>query len=121
MPRTSRRPVLPPAVAVRLTLYLEAVREFQVVTNQYDVTSWPQRRWHSKRGNQIRHRNQLTGSGHFNYSRADWLSSRYDIRGNQTDQQVCHPPIRFLAGRTHYQRQAALFCSLGITSRTAAR
>ena len=63
------------------SISMEAVREFQVVTNQYDVT------YGRSGGGTISAvtksgTNQLSGSA-FNYSRADWLSSRYDIRGNK--------------------------------------
>ena len=63
------------------SISMEAVREFQVVTNAYDVT------YGRSGGGTVSAvtksgTNQLTGSL-FNYSRADWLSSRYDIRGNR--------------------------------------
>ncbi|KGE14499.1 carboxypeptidase-like regulatory domain-containing protein [Sphingobacterium deserti] len=59
---------------------MEAVREFKVVTNQYDVT------FGRSGGGTISAAtkagtNQLTGSAFF-FSRADWLTSKYDIRGN---------------------------------------
>lgn len=60
---------------------MEAVREFNVVTNQYDVT------YGRSGGGTI---STVTKSGTntfsgsvFNYTRANWLSSRYDIRGNK--------------------------------------
>lgn len=63
------------------SISMEAVREFQVVTNQYDVT------YGRSGGGTVSAvtksgTNQFTGSV-FNYSRADWMSSRYDIRGNK--------------------------------------
>lgn len=59
---------------------MEAVREFKVVTNQYDVT------FGRSGGGTISAAtksgtNELTGSAFF-FSRADWLTSNYDIRGN---------------------------------------
>ncbi|MFD2969514.1 TonB-dependent receptor [Sphingobacterium bambusae] len=59
---------------------MEAVREFKVVTNQYDVT------FGRSGGGTISAAtkagtNQLTGSAFF-FSRADYLTSNYDIRGN---------------------------------------
>ncbi|WDF68840.1 carboxypeptidase-like regulatory domain-containing protein [Sphingobacterium oryzagri] len=59
---------------------IEAVREFKVVTNQYDVT------FGRSGGGTISAAtksgtNELTGSAFF-FSRADWLTSNYDIRGN---------------------------------------
>lgn len=62
---------------------MEAVREFEVVTNQYDVT------YGRSGGGAVSTvtksgTNTLTGSA-FVYGRADWLSSPYDIRGNDRD------------------------------------
>ncbi len=58
---------------------MEAIREFKVVTNQYDVT------YGRSGGGSVSTvtkagTNTLSGSA-FIYGRADWLSSRYDIRG----------------------------------------
>ncbi|KAA6436979.1 TonB-dependent receptor [Dyadobacter flavalbus] len=63
------------------SISIEAVREFQVVTNQYDVT------YGRSGGGTVSAvtksgTNRLSGSA-FNYSRASWLSSPYDIRGNK--------------------------------------
>ncbi|WP_255697029.1 carboxypeptidase regulatory-like domain-containing protein [Dyadobacter sp. CY326] len=63
------------------SISIEAVREFQVVTNQYDVT------YGRSGGGTVSAvtksgTNKLSGSA-FNYSRANWLSSPYDIRGNK--------------------------------------
>ncbi|WP_207512558.1 TonB-dependent receptor [Longitalea luteola] len=60
---------------------MEAIREFKVVTNQYDVT------FGRSGGGTISTvtksgTNTLSGSA-FMYSRADWLSSKYDMRGNR--------------------------------------
>jgi Carboxypeptidase regulatory-like domain len=60
---------------------MEAVREFNVVTNQYDVT------YGRSGGGTVSTvtksgTNTFSGSA-FNYARADWLSSPYDIRGNK--------------------------------------
>ena len=63
------------------SISIEAVREFKVITNQYDVV-------YGRAGGGIvsavtkAGTNRLTGSV-FNYTRANWLSSQYDIRGNQ--------------------------------------
>ena len=62
------------------SISIEAVREFKVVTNQYDVI------YGRSGGGTISAvtkagTNKLTGSL-FNYTRANWLSSRFDIRGN---------------------------------------
>lgn len=63
------------------SISMEAVREFQVVTNQYDVT------YGRSGGGTVSAvtksgTNRFSGSA-FNYSRANWLSSKYDIRGNK--------------------------------------
>jgi hypothetical protein len=63
------------------SISIEAVREFQVVTNQYDVT------YGRSGGGTVSAvtksgTNTLSGSA-FNYTRANWLSSPYDIRGNK--------------------------------------
>ncbi|QEL04359.1 TonB-dependent receptor [Olivibacter sp. LS-1] len=63
------------------SISIEAVREFKVVTNQYDVTLGRAGGGTisavTKAGT-----NTLSGSA-WNYMRADWLSSPYDIRGNK--------------------------------------
>ena len=62
------------------SISIEAVREFKVVTNQYDVgygrSGGGTVSAVTKSGT-----NDFTGSM-FAYNRADWLSSPYDIRGN---------------------------------------
>ncbi|MBC3784643.1 TonB-dependent receptor [Spirosoma utsteinense] len=63
------------------SISIEAVREFKVVTNQYDVI-------YGRSGGGIvsavtkAGTNKLSGSA-FNYTRANWLSSQFDIRGNK--------------------------------------
>jgi hypothetical protein len=63
------------------SISIETVREFKVVTNQYDVTLGRAGGGTisavTKAGT-----NQITGSA-FGYTRADWLSSPDDIRGNK--------------------------------------
>ncbi len=63
------------------SISIEAVREFKVVTNQYDVT------YGRAGGGTVsavtkQGTNETHGSAWL-YSRADWLSSPYDIRGNK--------------------------------------
>lgn len=63
------------------SISIEAVREFKVVTNQYDVT------YGRSGGGTVSAvtksgTNTLTGSV-FGFGRANWLSSQYDIRGNK--------------------------------------
>lgn len=65
------------------SISIEAVREFKVVTNQYDVT------YGRAGGGTITAvtksgTNQTSGSA-FSYGRADWLASPYDIRGIKRD------------------------------------
>lgn len=65
------------------SISMEAIREFKVVTNEYDVTNGRSGGGTistvTKSGT-----NKLEGSA-FLYGRADWLSSPYDIRGNKRD------------------------------------
>lgn len=62
------------------SISMEAIREFEVVTNDYDVTN-------GRTGGGIisavtkTGTNQLEGSA-FLFNRADWLASKFDIRGN---------------------------------------
>jgi hypothetical protein len=63
------------------SISIEAVREFKVVTNQYDVT------YGRSGGGTVSAvtksgTNTLSGSV-FGFGRADWLASPYDIRGNK--------------------------------------
>ncbi|MCX2576099.1 TonB-dependent receptor [Pedobacter sandarakinus] len=65
------------------SISMEAVREFKVITNQYDVT------YGRAGGGTVSAvtksgTNTLSGSA-FMYGRADWLASRYDIRGVKRD------------------------------------
>lgn len=66
---------------VPYAISMEAIREFKVVTNEYDVTNGRAGGGTistvTKSGT-----NRLTGSA-FTFLRADWLSSPYDIRGNK--------------------------------------
>ncbi|AMR31570.1 TonB-dependent receptor [Mucilaginibacter sp. PAMC 26640] len=66
------------------SISLEAVREFQVVTNQYDVT------YGNAGGGTISTvtksgTNVLSGSA-FSYARANWLSSKYGLNGVKRNQ-----------------------------------
>ncbi|MCL6261048.1 carboxypeptidase regulatory-like domain-containing protein [Aquiflexum sp. TKW24L] len=62
------------------SISMEAIREFEVVTNDYDVTN-------GRSGGGIisavtkTGTNRVEGSAFF-FNRADWLSSKYDTRGN---------------------------------------
>lgn len=74
---TTSRNSLPYAIS------MEAIREFEIVTNQYDVTlgraGGGTVSTVTKSGT-----NTLSGSA-FLYDRADWLSSKYDMRGVERD------------------------------------
>ena len=78
------------------SISMEAVREFQVVTNQYDVT------YGRSGGGTISAvtksgTNQLSGSAFF-YSRDARLSSAYDIRGNKTNNKFSTNQFGFSLG-----------------------
>jgi hypothetical protein len=78
------------------SISIEAVREFQVVTNQYDVT------YGRAGGGTVSAvtksgTNKLSGSI-FNYSRANWLSSNYDIRGNKINNKFATNQFGFSLG-----------------------
>src|SRR5690606_33901456 len=67
-----------------ISMSMEAIREFKIATNQYDVT------YGRAVGGTINTvtkagTNTLTGSA-FTYARADWLTSPYNIRGNKIDE-----------------------------------
>jgi len=65
------------------SISIEAVREFKVVTNQYDVT-YGRAGGGSVTAVTKSGTNTVSGSA-FMYGRADWLSSPYDIRGIKRD------------------------------------
>ncbi|RRB04318.1 TonB-dependent receptor [Larkinella rosea] len=78
------------------SISIEAVREFKVVTNQYDVT------YGRSGGGTVSAvtksgTNKLSGSA-FNYSRANWLSSPYDIRGNKRNNKFSTNQFGFSLG-----------------------
>ena len=94
------------------TISMEAVREFEVVTNQYDVT------YGRSGGGTVSAvtksgTNTFTGSA-FVFGRADWLSSPYDIRGNKTNSEYSTYQYGFSLGGP-----ITIWC--GITSRILAR
>lgn len=78
------------------SISIEAVREFKVVTNQYDVTLGRAGGGTisavTKAGT-----NTLSGSA-WNYMRADWLSSPYDIRGNKRNDEFSTYQYGFTLG-----------------------
>uniref|UniRef100_UPI003F6FE95B TonB-dependent receptor n=1 Tax=Dyadobacter sp. TaxID=1914288 RepID=UPI003F6FE95B len=81
---TSRSTIAGGETGGAYAISMEAIREFKVVTNEYDVTlgraGGGTISTVTKSGT-----NKLTGSI-FNFMRADWLSSGYDLRGNKRTQ-----------------------------------
>ncbi|WP_134090186.1 TonB-dependent receptor [Olivibacter sp. XZL3] len=78
------------------SISIEAVREFKVVTNQYDVT------YGRSGGGTVSAvtkagTNTVNGSA-WTYARADWLSSPYDIRGNKRDNEFSTYQYGFTLG-----------------------
>ncbi len=69
--------------SVPYAISMEAIREFKVVTNQYDVTTG--RAGGGGVSTVTRSGTNLWNGALFCYLRTDWLSSRYDIRGNKRD------------------------------------
>jgi hypothetical protein len=78
------------------SISMEAIREFEIVTNSYDVT-------HGRSGGGLisavtrSGTNQLEGSG-FYYNRADFLSSQYDTRGNRRSDEFSISQYGFTLG-----------------------
>lgn len=78
---TSRGTIAGGSTSSAYSISMEAIREFKVVTNEYDVTNGRSGGGTistvTKSGT-----NQLSGSA-FTYGRTNWLSSPYDLRGNK--------------------------------------
>ncbi|WBL43573.1 carboxypeptidase regulatory-like domain-containing protein [Algoriphagus halophytocola] len=78
------------------SISMEAIREFEVVTNDYDVTN-------GRSGGGIisavtkTGTNTLHGSA-FLYNRADWLASKYDTRGNEREDEFSIQQYGFTLG-----------------------
>ena len=86
---------------------MEAVREFEVITNLYDVT------FGRSGGGTVSAvtksgTNTLSGSA-FMYSRADWLSSQYDIRGVKRDNKFSTNQYGFSLGGPIIKDRAQFF------------
>jgi hypothetical protein len=81
---TSRGTISGGSTSSAYSISMEAIREFKVVTNEYDVTNGRSGGGTistvTKSGT-----NQLSGSA-FTFMRNDWLSSDYDLRGNKRTQ-----------------------------------
>ncbi|MDQ4139970.1 MAG: carboxypeptidase regulatory-like domain-containing protein, partial [Bacteroidota bacterium] len=78
---TSRGTIAGGGTSSAYSISMEAIREFKVVTNEYDVTMGRSGGGTistvTKSGT-----NKLSGSA-FNFMRTDWLASPYDLRGNK--------------------------------------
>lgn len=89
------------------SISLEAVREFQVVTNQYDVT------YGNAGGGTISTvtksgTNVLSGSA-FSYARANWLSSKYGLNGLKRNQSFSTYQYGFSLGGPIVKDKAQFF------------
>lgn len=92
------------------TLSIEAIREFEVITNVYDVTQGRQGGGAvsavTKSGT-----NQFTATA-FDYYRSDFLASPFDIRGNRRNQQFTTNQYGFSAGGALVKDKLHFFTAL---------
>ena len=104
---TSRSTVAGGSTTGAYSISMEAIREFKVVTNEYDVTMGRAGGGTistvTKSGT-----NQLSGSA-FTFGRADWLSSKYDLRGNKRTQQFSTYQYGFSLGGPIIKNKAHFF------------
>lgn len=89
------------------SISMEAIREFQIVTNQYDVT------YGAAGGGTVSTvtksgTNTLTGSA-FNFARTNWLSSPYAINGNRRDREFSTYQYGFSLGGPIIKDKAHFF------------
>jgi hypothetical protein len=89
------------------SISMEAIREFEIATNQYDVT------YGRSGGGSVSTvtksgTNQWTGSL-FTYGRANWLSSPYNIRGQKIDQEYAIYQYGFSLGGPIVKDKAHFF------------
>ena len=89
------------------SISMEAIREFEISTNQYDVT------YGRAGGGSVSTvtksgTNTLTGSV-FTYGRTDWLSSPYNIRGQKIDQEYSIYQFGFSLGGPIVKDKAHFF------------
>lgn len=78
------------------SISMEAIREFEVVTNDYDVTN-------GRSGGGIISAVTKTGTNTFQgsaflFNRADWLASKYDTRGNERQDEFSIQQYGFTLG-----------------------
>ncbi|MDB5014826.1 MAG: hypothetical protein JWQ25_3028, partial [Daejeonella sp.] len=104
---TSRGTIAGGSTSSAYSISMEAIREFKVVTNEYDVTNGRSGGGTistvTKSGT-----NQLSGSA-FTYGRTDWLSSPYDLRGNKRQQQFSTYQYGFSLGGPIVKDRAHFF------------
>lgn len=104
---TSRGTISGGSTSGAYSISMEAIREFKVVTNEYDVTMGRAGGGTistvTKSGT-----NQLSGSA-FTFGRTDWLSSPYDLRGNKRTQQFSTYQYGFSLGGPIIRDKAHFF------------
>ncbi len=104
---TSRGTIAGGGTSSAYSISMEAIREFKVVTNEYDVTMGRSGGGTistvTKSGT-----NKLSGSA-FNFMRADWLSSPYDLRGNKRTQDFSTNQYGFSLGGPIIKDKAHFF------------
>lgn len=104
---TAKGTVAAGTTAGAYSISMEAVREFKVVTNQYDVT------YGRSGGGTISTvtksgTNTLSGSA-FTFARTNWLSSQYDLRGNERNQKYSTYQYGFSLGGPILKDRAHFF------------
>ena len=104
---TAKGTVAAGTTAGAYSISMEAVREFKVVTNQYDVT------YGRSGGGTISTvtksgTNTLSGSA-FTFARTNWLSSSYDLRGNERNQKYSTYQYGFSLGGPIIRDRAHFF------------
>lgn len=104
---TSRGTIAGGGTSGAYSISMEAIREFKVVTNEYDVTMGRSGGGTistvTKSGT-----NKLTGSA-FNFTRTDWLSSPYNLRGNKRVQDFSTNQYGFSLGGPIIKDKAHFF------------
>lgn len=104
---TARGTIAGGSTSSAYSISMEAIREFKVVTNEYDVTNGRSGGGTistvTKSGT-----NQFTGSA-FSYGRTDWLASSYDLRGNKRTQEYSTYQYGFSLGGPIVKDRAHFF------------
>ncbi len=104
---TSRGTISGGSTGGAYSISMEAIREFKVVTNEYDVTNGRNGGGTistvTKSGT-----NEFSGSA-FTFMRTDWLSSNYDLRGNKRTQDFSTAQYGFSLGGPIVKDRAHFF------------